>query len=82
MIMKRKGDYDDDHGGWGKGKVTGKGFRGAKRGKTLKPGTYGEAAGRTFAVLEVGGTRPILFWLLNAGYLFYPSDNLVVDSDL
>lgn len=62
--MKRKGDDDDDGfgGGWGgkavKKKSTGRGSAGAGgqstlRGKPLKADTYGEAAGRTFAVLEV-----------------------------
>lgn len=65
--MKRKGD---DDGGWGGraggggggggwGSKTGKASsgRGNAKGKVLKAGTYGEAAGRTFAVLEVRGGR-------------------------
>lgn len=56
MKMKRKGD---DFHGWGsrkglrEGETRGVG-RGGPRGKVLKPGAFGEAAGRTFAVLEVG----------------------------
>lgn len=62
IVMKRKGDDDDDFGGgWGgkggKKKSTGRGSAGTGkatlRGKALKADTYGEAAGRTFAVLEV-----------------------------
>ena len=58
-------------GGWGGGKggkSKGKGSSGrggtggaiqaaARRGKALKTGSYGEIAGRTFAVLEVTGER-------------------------
>ena len=65
-MMKRKDD--DDDGGWGGGKRGGGGWRGKggkpslgkgkfaqepRREKALKDGSYGEVAGRTFAVLEV-----------------------------
>lgn len=68
LVMKRKGD--DDGGGWGGdswgrgggggGNVRGKGKKGSgaseavRRGKALKVGSFGDVAGRTFGVLEVG----------------------------
>lgn len=71
MVMKRKGDDGggwgggDKWGGGGGGEGKGrKGYRGGGgdssrqgiwRGKPLKAGSYGEVAGRTFAVVEVGG---------------------------
>lgn len=62
VVLKRKGD---DGGGWGgdswggggggKGSKRGGGaVQGIRRGKVLKAGSYGEAAGRTYGVLEVG----------------------------
>lgn len=64
-------------GGWGGTASSGKGGKGgfgqeARRGKALKEGSYGEVAGRTFAVLEVrmpdlgrGHTSYILYNLSN-----------------
>lgn len=52
MKLKRKGD--DLHGWGGKGLRESEARGSSRRGKVLKPGTFGAAAGRTFAVLEVG----------------------------
>lgn len=66
VVFQRKGD---DGGGWGGdswggggggkgGKRGGGAVQGTQREKVLKPGSYGEAAGRTYGVLEVGlGSR-------------------------
>lgn len=55
MKIKRKGD--DLHGWGGKGLGESETRASSRRGKVLKPGTFGAAAGRTFAVLEVGETN-------------------------